>query len=413
MQILGAPTTLELRTVEPLRLSLLVHNESDDDVVCFPTFEGAARAADVEFEPALGFIEARSTTRFDVRVRRLDSSEIERGGVEARWLLFAEGMLQDHRSCLVSVEPPRSVRAEFVGTRALRLENLGTRTESLSIRVAPGFAGDLLVPSGPFDVAPGEQREVPLYIGGGEAPDRLGLLIVGGPEPIILQVDVRPESALASAAGPRARRSGPWRPRRAAVAAWGAALAAGLALAITVGGRLPVIAPLSAGPALAPASVVVQQHAMPLSNVSSPAAGVTIPKSVYVAPTPARHYADPPGAPIARYRARPRQAPPAIVAFNVPDTAGSGADVRVRFATKRAAQVEVVAKVGPVVVADHVTSATSGSVTLAVPHTNRWVKIMTIRVMAQRDGGHATRSALVAILPPGNPPASEQVSLRY
>ncbi|TAM76986.1 hypothetical protein EPN44_04345 [bacterium] len=415
MQILGAPTTLELRTAEPLRLSLLVHNESDDDVVCFPAFEGVAQAADVEFDPALGFIEARSTARFDVRVRRLDSSEIEQGGVMARWLLFAEGVLQDHRPCIVSVEPPRNVRAEFAGTRALSLENLGTRTESLSIRVAPGFGGDLLVPSGPFEIAPGEQREVPIYIGGGEATtDHLGLLIVGGPEPILLHLDVRPEFALASAGTPRAYRSAVWRPHRAAVAAWGAALAAGLALAMVAGGRLPVIAPLSTAPVLAPARTAVEHHAIRLSNVSSPASSLAVPSSVYVAVAQAkRHYGGAPKVRAARYHVRPGQPPPAIVAFNVPDTAGSGGNVRVRFATKRAAQVEVVAKVGPVVVADHVTSATSGSVTLTVPRANQWVKIMTVRVMAQRDGGHATRSALVAILPPGNPPASEQVSLRY
>ncbi|MDE2571277.1 MAG: hypothetical protein KGM44_01995, partial [bacterium] len=89
-------------------MSVLVHNESDDDVVCFPTLSGLADLADVEFEPSLGFIEARSIARFDVRVRHVDGGSANGSeSVEAAWLLYAGGRLQDRRLCSVAMEPPR------------------------------------------------------------------------------------------------------------------------------------------------------------------------------------------------------------------------------------------------------------------------------------------------------------------
>ncbi|TAM56300.1 hypothetical protein EPN52_14375 [bacterium] len=411
MQILGAPSTLELRNTEPLRLSFLVHNESDDDVVCFPTLDGAAAVADVEFEPALGFVEGRSTARFDVRVGHLGGTTIQPGGLAARWQLFARGALQDERPCALEIEPPRSVHAEFVGMRALRLENRGSRAESLSVRLAPGFGGDLLVPSGPFDVAPGEQYEVPLYISGGEeSNEHLGLLIVGGPEPLLLQLDVRPEFALAASAAALRRPARP--PRRVAVAALGAALAASLALALTLGGRIPGLTSSSATPSLAPAPPVAAQPVAALGGDRYQARLAAVPHAVdHHAPARARRAAAIPAA-VARAPVTPRPLPPAIVALSIPDSASSGDHVRVRFATKRATQVEVLAKVGPVVIADHITSATSGYITVPAPKTSRWVKIMTVRVLAQRDGGHASRSGLVAILPPNDVAANREISLR-
>ncbi|MDE2573166.1 MAG: hypothetical protein KGM44_11705, partial [bacterium] len=328
-------------------------------------------------------------------------------------------------------EPPRNVSAEFVGTRAVRLENHGTRAESLSIRVAPGFGGELLIPSGPFELAPGQSHEVPLYVVGGEpGADRLGLLIVGGPEPIVLQTEIRPECALASAPLEPPRRLPRRRP--AAVAAWGAAMAAGLAVALAIGGRVPGISTFLHGGADAVAAQKLDVHprVVAVAGVGGSDAAMNLPSAIVSGMGRAALAATRPnarsnrtrlGARAARRVARmplsPAAAPPAVVALNVPDHAGSGGDVRVKYATKRASQVEVVANVGPVVVADRITSATNGSVTLPVPQTGKWVKIMSVRVMAQRDGGHATKSALIAIMPPDDgtlhaTAASTEVSLR-
>src|SRR5579872_1902797 len=410
MQILRAPSTLELPSSEALHLSVWVHNETDDDVVCFPTLADLDRGVDVEFEPSLGFLEARSTARFDVRVRRVegDDAKVLRGGVQATWQLYADGELRDSRPCRVTMEQPRQVRASFLGTHAVRLENIGSRAESLSIRLAPGFGGDVLVPSGPFELAPGETHDVPLYVGGGEpGAERLGLLVVGGPEPILLKTEIRPGFALAaaSASKTRGRRLG-----SASITAWGAAIAAGLALLLTVGGgHLSGTRPTfgTGAPFVMPTKLDVRSPVVSLVNVGSPKVGLTVPDRVYrdaaraaasssgqpaVVAHPAAHEA-----PSNRRSALP---PPAIVAFSVPETASSGRNIRVRFATKRAWQVEVIAKLGPIVIADRVTSATNGSMVLPVPHTAKWVKILTVRMMAQRDAARSTQSALVAILPP-------------
>lgn len=440
MQFLGAPTTLELPAMETLRLSLLVHNESDEDAVCFIAPSGLEAFADVEFEPALGFIEARSTARFEGRIRRVEGEAPGmRGSTAVEWLLFCDGTLHDRSVCLVTMEPPREVRAEVVGTSTVRLENVGARNESLSIRVAPGFGGDVLVASGPFELAPGESCEVPLYVGSGDTgSQRLGLLVVGGPEPLLLQVDVRPEIGLSILPGPparvaqrrsRGRRRGDVNPvGRTVAAAAGTAMAAGLALALALGGHLPVIPSFfGVNASVAATKLDVDPRVVAATSVSSPLPNPVLPRTIVNVRREATAYFERAAAAFAAERARhaaiaarkaeQRAQAPAVVALSVPDHAGSGSYVRVRYATKRASQVEVLAKVGPIVVADQITSETNGTITLPVPHTQKWVKLMSVRVQAERDGGHTTKSATIAILPPDNlpriaAPASEQISLR-
>ncbi|MDE2572982.1 MAG: hypothetical protein KGM44_10740 [bacterium] len=391
MQSLVAPETLEVPSRESLRVSVFIQNDGEDDTICMPALVDLEHLIDVTFEPPLSFVGAHQRASFDVRIRRAGQrwTALPRDRIDASWLLYVGDELRERRPCTVLLEQQRRIVARFAGDRFLHVENRGQRIESLSLRIAPGFAGELLAPKCAITLAPHESRDVPLQLAGYElGRDRLGIMVVGGPERILLQADVDSEAMASGDPSPGRNRSGLPRDR---IATWGTlaaeavAIVLGLGLALTLAGRLPIAVPFLSSASSSPEDL--SGDASALQNAPTPPylqLGLPLPPVIGIVPEPER-----------RHR---RSAVPVIVALHAPRIIAGGRHFRVHDAVRRARWVEITEYVDSRAIARRWAHATVGWVALPAPDAEHR-ETAWVRLAAVGNGGHAARSASIAIVP--------------
>lgn len=345
MRILAAPQRLALDPAAPIVVDLIVHNDSTDDGVAFPTFVSDEGAAEATFEPTIGFLAAGTAQRFRVYV----SARPLRGAhAHAQWILFAGGEACERRDCaLVSFEAVSAPSFEAEPESAIDPER---KAEILALAQAPSAPPRVRRAFNPFP---------PLVI---------AIVAIAGIVAGLRFVPrtVAPQPSLATAAAAPI-------PTRVAAAAHVV--------------KEPASRPLRVAKRPAPVRVAPPPQPQPIGSHS-----VRLPHPHHAAaPRKAR------SARITRSQT-PRAAPPALLALDAPHEVHAESDLMVRVNSKRAATVRIVVKLGPVILFERTLPGGNATAVVRAPGWAGHAQLLTVRVWAKNAVGSSSSYATVALV---------------
>lgn len=419
MRILTAPARLTLSTASPARMSIILHNDEDEDRVCFPTLEGLGPGLDAIFEPSLGFIEARCAAKFDVFIEASGAGRTAR--VErALWTLYADGRVVDCHPITINLEAYRALSARITETARpeLVLFNEGVVDESVTIdtlidkHATPAMARQ-------WTLGPGSWVSVPLEFEQANLQP-VTLCITGGPRPLLIETRAPQHPRLATA-DRRVRRQGNW--RRAALASGAVAASLLLGMPLDRVTQAPVthvpVASVAKVDAFAPTAVLAE--AMPFVALERSIGAIHVgaadrqivrrliaQRIVALAQAPTRIiHARAAHAPLRTVATRrvlaaplPAHGAPHVTKLDTPAEVAPGSRVAIRYGSTDARSVRIVARIGPTVVRTFDVAGGSGQVSMNAPQGRKTVRLMTVRIYAL-GSAHATamREALVSITP--------------
>ena len=425
MRILTAPARLTLNTASPARMTIILHNDGDEDRVCFPTLEGLdANAFEVTFEPSLGFIEARCAAKFEVHVEARPATSRQARLERALWTIYVDGRVADRAPVEIKLEPYRSLTARISEDDRPRLVlfNEGVVDESIHIdTVLAAHATPAMVRE--WTLGPGSWVSVPLeFEQAGLQP--VTLCITGGPRPIVIEARAV-QHPRAAASHRRVRRVGHWRRAALAAGAVAASLLVGFPLeratqaprAMLAQATRPTFVQASMlGEAMPFVALGYSHQAMRTSEGERRLAARLV---AFVRPllpvhsgTVQRVHS---GTVLHAWRrraavlnfavrrvpvAQPKRRAPDVTKFDTPAEVAPGSRVAIRFGSAYARSVRIVAKIGPTVVRTFDVAGGNGRVSLQAPQGRKTSRLMTVRIYALGSGtATATREAFVSILP--------------